>query len=180
MKLIPVLNFAFTLFFLSITNYSINAQAVQYTTTANGTAYFKETGISLSKDLIVDDNAATITVNTSKRFQHMEGFGYALTGGSASLMNQLPENKKDAILQEIFGENEISLGVRYIRISIGASDLDAHVFSYNDLATGETDSLLTHFSLSEDTLHLIPILKKALAIQPKLKIMATPWSHPFG
>jgi len=179
MKLIPVLNFAFTLFFLSITNYSINAQAVQYTTTANGTAYFKETRISLSKDLIVDDNAATITVNTSKRFQQMEGFGYALTGGSASLMNQLPENKKDAILQEIFGENEASLGVRYIRISIGASDLDAHVFSYNDLATGETDSLLTHFSLSEDTLHLIPILKKALAIQPKLKIMATPWSPPI-
>jgi glucosylceramidase len=179
MKLIPVLNFAFTLFFLSITNYSINAQAVQYTTTANGTAYFKETAISLSKDLIVDDNAATITVNTSKRFQQMEGFGYALTGGSASLMNQLPENKKDAILQEIFGENEASLGVRYIRISIGASDLDAHVFSYNDLATGETDSLLTHFSLSEDTLHLIPILKKALAIQPKLKIMATPWSPPI-
>ncbi len=179
MKLIPVLNFAFTLFFLSITNYSINAQAVQYTTTANGTAYFKETAISLSKDLIVDDNAATITVNTTKRFQQMEGFGYALTGGSASLMNQLPENKKDAILQEIFGENEVSLGVRYIRISIGASDLDAHVFSYNDLATGETDSLLTHFSLSEDTLHLIPILKKALAIQPKLKIMATPWSPPI-
>ncbi len=179
MKLIPVLNFAFTLFFLSITNYSINAQAVQYTTMANGTAYFKETKISLSKDLIVDDNAATITVNTSNRFQQMEGFGYALTGGSASLMNQLPENKKDAILQEIFGENEASLGVRYIRISIGASDLDAHVFSYNDLATGETDSLLTHFSLSEDTLHLIPILKKALAIQPKLKIMATPWSPPI-
>jgi glucosylceramidase len=146
---------------------------------ANGTAYFKETKISLSKDLIVDDNAATITVNTSNRFQQMEGFGYALTGGSASLMNQLPENKKDAILQEIFGENEASLGVRYIRISIGASDLDAHVFSYNDLATGETDSLLTHFSLSEDTLHLIPILKKALAIQPKLKIMATPWSPPI-
>lgn len=179
MKLIPVLNFAFTLFFLSITNYSINAQAVQYTTMANGTAYFKETKISLSKDFIVDDNAATITVNTSNRFQQMEGFGYALTGGSASLMNQLPENKKDAILQEIFGENEASLGVRYIRISIGASDLDAHVFSYNDLATGETDSLLTHFSLSEDTLHLIPILKKALAIQPKLKIMATPWSPPI-
>jgi glucosylceramidase len=28
-------------------------------------------------------------------------------------------------------------------------------------------------------LHLIPILKKALAIQPKLKIMATPWSPPI-
>ena len=104
----------------------------------------------------------------------MEGFGYALTGGSAQLIDQLAPDKQKAILKEIFGKGPNDLGVSYIRISMGASDLDAHVFSYNDLPKGATDSALTNFSLSEDTLHLIPILKKALAIQPGLKIMASP------
>jgi glucosylceramidase len=108
----------------------------------------------------------------------MEGFGYTLTGGTAQLMDQLTAVQQKALLKEIFGKGPNDLGVSYIRISMGASDLDAHVFSYDDLPVGESDSTLTHFSLAEDTLHLIPILKKALAIQPRLKIMASPWSPP--
>jgi glucosylceramidase len=109
----------------------------------------------------------------------MEGFGYALTGGSAALIDQLPIPQKNKIISEIFGQGNEKLGVSYIRISMGASDLDAHVFSYDDLQFGQTDSLLTHFNLSEDTLHLIPILKKAIAFNPRIKIMASPWSPPI-
>jgi glucosylceramidase len=94
------------------------------------------------------------------------------------LIDQLPEAKKVALLHEIFGNGKEALGVSYIRISIGASDLDANVFSYDDLNKGETDSLLLKFNLSEDTLHLIPILKKVLAINSSIQIMASPWSPP--
>jgi glucosylceramidase len=165
--------------FLSVLNYnSLCAQAIQYSTTANGLEKFKETKLTPTKESINDAVIATIQMNTSKRFQTIEGFGFALNGGSAALIDQLPEVKKMGILSEIFGKGAKSLGVSFIRISIGASDLDAHVFSYNDLKKGETDSLLLKFNLSEDTLHLIPILKKALAINPSLKIMASPWSPP--
>jgi glucosylceramidase len=119
-----------------------------------------------------------IAVDENKSMQKMEGFGYALTGGSATLINQLPSNKKTAILKEVFGPGVNNLGVSFIRISIGASDLDANVFSYCDLPAGETDIALKHFNLSQDTLHLIPILKAALKINPNLKIMASPWSPP--
>lgn len=93
-------------------------------------------------------------------------------------MHALPKEKRTQLIKEIFGQSEADLGVSYIRISIGASDLDPEVFSYCDLPKGETDSALTHFSLSKDTLHLIPILKEVLAINPSLKIMASPWSPP--
>ena len=179
MKLNPLLNLKLVVLFTLLSFQLVHAQAVQYTTTARGEAKFNKTTLMVSELLTLPSNAATITINASKRFQKMEGFGFALTGGSAYLINQLPEPKKQAILQELFGKDTASLGVSYIRISIGASDLDAQVFSYNDLPIGETDSLLTHFSLSQDTVHLIPILKKALAIHPNLKIMASPWSPPI-
>ena len=121
----------------------------------------------------------TILFNAHKKYQTMEGFGFALTGGSANLIDQLPVAKKNQLLNEIFGSGKNNLGVSYIRVSIGASDLDAHVFSYDDLPAGQTDSLLKHFNLSEDSLHLIPILKKAIAINPRLKIIASPWSPPI-
>jgi len=61
---------------------------------------------------------------------------------------------------------------------MGASDLDANVFSYCDLPKGETDPQLTKFNLSQDTLHLIPMIQAALKLNPTLKIMASPWSPP--
>jgi len=158
---------------------SLQASAQIFTTTANGLVKFKEQAlVASSSQQQLNEAATTIQVDSKLRFQTMEGFGYALTGGSAQLIDQLAPAQQKAILKEIFGKGPKDLGVSYIRISMGASDLDAHVFSYNDLPKGATDSALTNFSLSEDTLHLIPILKKALAIQPGLKIMASPWSPP--
>lgn len=164
----------------------VNAQAVQYTTTADGKLKFKETGlkiVSIPSNTIDTSNTSntsnTILFNAHKKYQKMEGFGFALTGGSANLIDQLTVAKKNQLLNEIFGSGKNNLGVSYIRVSIGASDLDAHVFSYDDLPAGQTDSLLKHFNLSEDTLHLIPILKKAIAINPRLKIIASPWSPPI-
>jgi len=155
------------------------AQAIQYTTTANGVDKFKKTILSKTVLSKTESDIPIIKLDASKRFQIMDGFGFALTGGSAALINQLPEIKKQLLLKEIFGKGKDNLGVSFIRISIGASDLDAKVFSYNDLKKGETDSLLLKFNLSEDTLHLIPILKIALTINPSLKIMASPWSPPL-
>ncbi len=37
---------------------------------------------------------------------------------------------------------------------------------------------LHQFNLSRDTIHLIPLLKQILAINPTIKLMATPWSPP--
>ena len=154
-------------------------QAQQWTSSADGNLQFAKNSIKkLPNANAIPATAIKIKVDASKTFQTMEGFGYGLTGGSAELIHALPKEKRTQLLKEIFGQTEADLGVSYIRISIGASDLDPEVFSYCDLPKGETDSALTHFSLSKDTLHLIPILKEVLAINPSLKIMASPWSPP--
>jgi len=119
-----------------------------------------------------------IDVDSSQTFQSIDGFGYSLTGGSAYLINRLGSAEKTALLQELFGNNENSIGVSYLRISIGASDLDASVFSYDDMPMGQTDVNLTQFNLSHDTVDLISVLKQILSINPNIKILGSPWSPP--
>jgi len=125
-----------------------------------------------------NNSYANIEVNASQKYQTVDGFGYTLTGGSVDVINQLTSAKKTALLQELFGSGENSIGINYIRISIGASDLSASPFTYNDLATGSTDLDLAKFSLDKDKA-VITLLKEILAINPKILILATPWSAPL-
>ena len=120
-----------------------------------------------------------IQFDSSISFQTIDGFGFALTGGSAYLINQLTTADKNKLLRSLFSNDSNSIKISYIRISIGASDLDAHVFSYNDLAKNETDSMLSKFNIQEDEKNLIPILQQIIAINPNIKIMASPWSAPI-
>jgi glucosylceramidase len=119
-----------------------------------------------------------IDVDSSQRFQSIDGFGYTLTGGSADLIMALPNGTRHELLRELFGQGNESIGISYLRISIGASDLNSVVYSYNDLPSGEKDITLEKFSLSLDTIHLIPLLKEILSISPQLKILGSPWSAP--
>src|SRR5687767_13376814 len=90
---------------------------------------------------------STITVDTAKQYQQMVGFGYTFTGGSAELIGALAPATKNALLQELFGTGEHSIGVSYLRLSIGASDLSSQVFTYDDIPSGQTDPSLQNFSL---------------------------------
>lgn len=120
-----------------------------------------------------------IDVDSMKQYQTMDGFGYSLTGGSAFLLNEkLSAEAKTTLLRELFGRSNRQIGISYLRISMGASDLDDEVFSYDDLPAGKTDKELKNFSIDPDKKNLIPILKQILAINPDIKIMASPWSAP--
>jgi len=120
----------------------------------------------------------TITINPSETFQSVEGFGFTLTGGSAELINSLNASKKQELLQLLFGNSEDGIAINYLRISIGASDLDANTFSYNDIPADQTDTDLSEFTLEQDMKNLIPLLKEILTIDPEISIMGSPWSPP--
>ncbi|WP_022826072.1 glycoside hydrolase family 30 protein [Hymenobacter norwichensis] len=119
-----------------------------------------------------------IEIDEKQTFQTIDGFGYCLTGGSAELLHRMGAKERNALLQELFATDGNNIGVSYLRLSIGASDLDAAVFSYDDLPEGQTDPTLAKFSLAPDQAHLIPVLKEILTINPRLKILGSPWSPP--
>ncbi|MDE3212048.1 MAG: glucosylceramidase, partial [Bacteroidota bacterium] len=119
-----------------------------------------------------------IDIDTSVTYQSIDGFGFALTGGSAKAINGLNAADKASLLQELFGNGANSIGISYLRISIGASDLNDSVFSYDDIPAGQTDTGLVHFSLGPDQTTLVPLLQQILQINPSIRIIATPWSAP--
>ena len=118
---------------------------------------------------------STITVNSSETYQEIDGFGFTLTEGSAEVIMSLTSEKQEELLYDLFNP-ETGIGVSVIRLGIGATDLSSYVYSYND-NDGDTD--MSEFSLEgPDTQYTIPVLLKALAINPDIKVMATPWSAP--
>jgi glucosylceramidase len=147
-------------------------------TTPDKTSLFAKNASGPSFETEVD-NLPIIQIDSTQHFQTIDGFGYALTGGSADLINEkLTREQRDALLKELFLTNDKSIGISYLRVSIGASDLDDHVFTYNDLPPGKTDKELKNFTLKEDQQNLIPVLKEILKLNSAIKIMASPWTAP--
>ena len=120
----------------------------------------------------------TIDVDTTQTFQIVDGFGYCLTGGSAMLIHKMDAANRTALLKELFATDGSNIGTSYLRVSIGASDLSDHVFSYDDIPGIGIDPDLSKFSISEEETDLIPVLKEILAINPDIKILGSPWSAP--
>jgi glucosylceramidase len=121
----------------------------------------------------------TIEVDTTQTYQVLDGFGDCLTGGSAMLLNKMEQPERTALLTELFSSEGSGIGISYLRVSIGASDLSDRVFSYDDLDDGETDPEMLKFSIGAEETDLIPVLKEILAINPSIKILGSPWSVPL-
>jgi len=149
-----------------------------WVTTPDQTQLFQLQPAGLKFGAAVSTTAPTIDIDDTKTFQTIDGFGYCLTGGSAALLHRMSAPARAQLLRELFGTEGNAIGVSYLRVSIGASDLDDRVFSYDDLPEGQTDPTLAKFSLAPDQDHLLPVLKEILALNPKIKILGSPWSPP--
>lgn len=123
------------------------------------------------------DAADVIDVDTTVRHQAMVGFGAAMTDASAFLISKLAPDRRAALMRELFGPAP-SLGLSFVRVPMGASDFSLRQYSYDDMPAGETDAALSHFSIAPDSAAKLPLLRQALAINPTLKVMASPWSPP--
>jgi glucosylceramidase len=125
-----------------------------------------------------DHGHVPIIVDERQSFQPVDGFGFSLTGGSAEHLYKMSAPARRQLLRELFGNGTDGIGISYLRLTLGASDLNSFVYSYDDLPQGQVDPELKRFSLGHDHDHVIPVLKEILQIAPQLKIMASPWSAP--
>lgn len=120
-----------------------------------------------------------ITIHPATAFQEIEGFGASLTDSSAWLLYKfLNADERKAVLTDLFDPVQ-GIGLSYLRQPMGASDFRLKEYSYDDLPAGVTaDYDLKHFSIAYDEEYIIPTLKEILAINPDVRIMASPWSPP--
>jgi len=116
-------------------------------------------------------------VHTAERtgacHEGFEGFGVAITGSSCWNLMQMEAGERHAFLESIYGKS--GLGLTTARLTIGASDYSAEVYTYDDVPE---DMTLEHFSIERDKPYIIPVIREVLEINPDLQLFASPWSPP--
>jgi len=156
-----------------------NSDVAMWLTKGDQTALLSKQIVALNFST-ASNSYATIQVDSTQTFQTIDGFGYALTWGSAQVINDLADNIRTPLLRELFSNDSNAIGVSYLRISIGASDLNPSVYTYDETSSpGVADSLLQNFTLDQDRRYVIPVLKQILAINPAIKILGSPWTAPL-
>jgi glucosylceramidase len=122
--------------------------------------------------------APAIVVDPTLSFQTMQGFGGAITDSSATVLYRLSPAVRVATMRSLF-DPVTGDGLDYLRQPIGASDfVTTAAYTYDDLPAGQTDYAQRDFSIAHDQAQILPLLREAEAINPRLQIIATPWSPP--
>lgn len=139
-----------------------------YVTTSNRSQDFKKQAVDFSNE----QSAMSITLKPVERFQTMDGFGAAVTGSSAFNLLKMTAEDRKKFLTETFSPTE-GMGYSYIRVAIGCSDFSLSEYTcWDDKEAG--------FGLTtEETDYVIPVLKEIIAINPTIKILASPWTCPI-
>ncbi|MCD9032806.1 glycosyl hydrolase [Luteimonas sp. Y-2-2-4F] len=148
-----------------------------WTTTADHRLALAHSRAAASADATAAD--VEIAVRPSERFQRMVGFGAAMTDASAwLLMQRMDDAQRTALLRELFGREGDGIGLDFARLTIGASDFSRRHYSLDEPPDGRPDPGLAHFTIDPNLGDVVPAMRQALAVNPGLRIMASPWSAP--
>jgi len=121
-------------------------------------------------ELIIDENL---------QYQSIDGFGAAFTDSAAFLLSEVAESgAQSKAMSDLFTRDGNGIGLSFMRIPMGASDLARSVYSFDDQALDHTDLPLANFSIAHDQAYILPIILQAKALNPQMKLMANPWSPP--
>lgn len=141
-----------------------------YLTTANKSYLFKK--IPLNYNTTPNMSPYTVALKPDERYQIIDGFGAALTGSSCYNLLKMGKENRTVFLKSIF-DPKLGLNFSYIRVSIGCSD-----FSLDEYSCQEQEGKENFALPFLDRRDLLPVLKEILAINPKIKIMGSPWTAP--
>ena len=121
------------------------------------------------------DISESITIDASKTYQSIVGFGGAFTEASAYTLSKMSPDKRAAILNAYFNPKD-GIGYTLCRTHINSADFSLNNYSYDDV---DGDFELNHFDISRDKKWLIPMIKDAMAVKgADFRLFASPWSPP--
>ena len=137
--------------------------------TTSGQAPWQKSQIKVKKQ---ENTNADIIISEIKE-QPIDGFGGCFNELGWDALSLLSEQQRNRVLNDLFGPD----GARFTfcRLPVGANDYSRNWYSLNDTPG---DFEMKNFSIERDKTGLIPYIKSALAINPDLKLWASPWSPP--
>jgi len=130
--------------------------------------------------LFTDTTAGTnnVIVDEAQTYQTIEGFGAAFTDSAAYLLEQVePSSSQASTLSDLFTRTGNGIGLSFMRVPIGATDIARSIYSFDD-NNGTVDPTLANFSIAHDQTYILPLITQAKALNPQMKLLASPWSPP--
>ncbi len=122
-------------------------------------------------------SGTAINIDDNVRYQQLEGVGGTFNDSDAWLvMNKLTAAQRTALMSDLFSTSGIHLS--FLRQPMGATDLALSTYTYDDLTPGQTDPQMKQFSIAHDQAYILPTIQAAFAANPKIKVLALPWSPP--
>jgi glucosylceramidase len=116
-----------------------------------------------------------LMVDSSRRFQALEGFGAAFTEAAAVTWQRLSPERREEFLRDCFSPDA---GHGYTLCRVHMNSCDFALGNYAHAATpGDVD--LQHFNIDRDRQALLPFLQAAQRVAGRpLQLLASPWSPP--
>jgi glucosylceramidase len=119
--------------------------------------------------------APALWVDTSRRFQTIEGFGGAFTEAAAVTWQALPPQAREQFLIDCFDP------VRGHGYTLGRVHMNSCDFALGNYAHVEQagDHLLQSFNIDRDRQALLPFIQAALTVAGRpVRLLVSPWSPP--
>lgn len=145
-------------------------KSVEYVTTGDGKRLMDKVELPFGCPVQLLSNV--VTLDPSTKYQTVDGFGCAVTGSTCYNLLKMSKADRTAFLKEVFDPEE-GMGSSMIRVTIGSSDFGLDEYTWCDMPGIE------NFAMHAlDRRDVIPVLKEILAINPDIRIVASPWSAP--
>ena len=121
------------------------------------------------------EHLPSVWIDSSIRFQELEGFGAAFTESGATTWLKLGPEKRLQVIRDYFSAQD-GHGYSFCRVHMNSCDFSLGNYSH---AENPHDLGLKNFSIDRDRQALLPMIKAALAMagQP-VKLLVSPWSPP--
>ncbi|XP_046737579.1 lysosomal acid glucosylceramidase-like [Diprion similis] len=145
---------------------------IRYTSSENGLRLHETRGVFRTECSPADSDSFQLDFDNT--FQPIHGFGGTFTDAASFNIKTLSPGAQENLMRTYFSKegSNYNLG----RVPIGGTDFSERPYTYDD---HEGDVLLKKFSLAnEDLLYKIPLMKKALKINPDVKLFAAAWTAP--
>uniref|UniRef100_A0A4D5RNY4 Glucosylceramidase n=1 Tax=Ixodes scapularis TaxID=6945 RepID=A0A4D5RNY4_IXOSC len=138
---------------------------------------FDKTTLSFNKPANLDgnDDAVSVVIDSSKKYQSIFGFGGAFTDAAGINLQSLPEQLQEAVLKSYYSDEGLSYNMG--RVPMASCDFSARQYTYNDVPG---DLNMANFALAaEDFSVKIPYIKRALNMSKEdVWMFGSPWSGP--
>lgn len=122
----------------------------------------------------MDGAPPDLRVDASAKLQRWDGFGGTFNEAGWVALASVQPAERERALRLLFDARE-GAGFTYGRIPIGASDFALDRYTLSERAD---DYQLEAFSIERDRARLIPYVRAALAVNPRLTLWASPWTPP--